>query len=345
MISKIELWANVLFQKAEWRDTNRDGRIEPDEVQPSERLTADEKKRAEAEIVNEDKPMIQKLDSNKDGLSFEEIKAGLFPKMPDLNAVDLDKAIDALRTTGSYDDKKASVLFCNSDMMPKDILSEFFDEQSLKSGAAVAKRVRDSEGKIKSSPHISKDVITIILVPGRTLQLASSGQTERLKIILKHELIHVQQGFNGKLDENFAVRNYLGNDRRIPGKAVDDITALTYNPLQEIEAHIGTLKEYIARGDIEEMKHACLKVNCEIGKLNVGRTIIDKYNAASILELLDGLAEESLPKAEMEELNRQMGSMTADKPEYRQKCRIYRDFDEKLLNQCYTADDLRKRKG
>ena len=339
MIKKIEIWANVLFRNAKWEDANGNARIEPEEIKPADRLTATEVKKVNADINKTYIPLIRSLDTNNDGLSYDEIKQGLFPKQ-DIPAIDTDKVIDSLVAKGAYQEPGCPVQIFNADGVPKEIIEGYFDAKGIAGGDVAAKRVELKNGTIGFTPFITKNVQSVVLVPGKHLKFGSPAGRERLKMILEHEFTHVRQGNNGRMDEHFSVKNFAVNDAAVSRDQIDFIGQLAYDPLQEMEAYKECVKARIAANDAEGLKKMVFRLNCEIAKKNMAREALVKYGSKKTLELLDQFAEEILPAAEVKDLNDQSVKIAETKPEYMPKVIIYPDFTEARLNDVYTKEDV-----
>lgn len=345
-VLKINRWVNILCPKADWNDQNNNSRIDSDELRPAACLSPSEKEEANSNIKNIYVPLIQKIDQNCDGASYDEIETYITPPINIDYDFDLDEVINGLKNEGNYKVPDQPILFATEDNLPEEIKTEVLKTRSLGNHKSEFLNYDCEDGCYTWPTHSGKTKAAIILVSKKWLEKESDVH---LKWGLKHELLHAKQWFSGEMDEWDSIVNEMIKSGKFTGHT--DLKADLYkvfyfpNTFFELNVNKDLLLEYlkppvlVEKDDIPSIQYICAEMNANLAKINGVISVCYLNNAEELVPLINGILEEAFPQTEIDELNKYLGDLVKDDVELKKKYQIYRNITADEYNALY---DLKK---
>lgn len=283
-----------LFPFSVWTDHNSDLRIQPQEIEPLERVRAE---------------LLEKIDLNGDGISYEEMLRYLSAG----RVVDPDKDVpriyDDLAAVGSHEVAGAPVLIVMDDKVPEDIFKMPFYSKAaslIKRGSIITYGI-SRDGSFSSSPTYegAKKFVLIIFPKDKTLSLS------RLYVesMISHELVHARQYISGKRMEFDSIYYFMHASGRF---AEDDIRAVSSSlpaALGEIEAYKHEMVNALPQGDLSRLQYFAIYLNSQMSDVERAVDMFKSKNAEDLVMLAASMLDEVLSKETAAMINARIKSL------------------------------------
>lgn len=342
-ITRTEIWSGALFPYTQWDDSDKNGRVSVPELRPlpaikNPHFIAE----INAEIEGYYRSMIDHLDKNGDGVSFEEIKQGFFPQEYNYE-IDYNEAAQKLLSEGVYKASKCPVMFVTDKTLPQGVKDlEYYQEiasADIEAGACKTMRVAFVDGEFLHAQFLTKEAFCVVYIAPKYIREAKEKGPQQLMNIMRHEMVHVRQDLTGRSDESEGLSTLIARRADFQSEqALRDFAGLGVgNDILELEAYKTTIRDCIAQRNTAEIKETSAKINIYFSSLNYMMSILKKAGVADMAGLIGQMRSEVLSDAEIEEINSQIRSLVEDVKEGKEDHFINKDFSREDLLKKYGA--------
>lgn len=326
--ARINCWANILFTPCNWTDRNKNGNIDRNELVPSKSTSKPEE--AQSLIDNDYKLVFERYDLNGDGLSLNEVMKLVQPPVPiNYDAIDLQAVCDALKIEGKYQVPGAPVMFCTEKKVPDGIERLAIGAvipQYVNYGNCCSIGVRMDNGKIGESTDIGNQKLSVIVVPSMRL---GDSDTEKFRVMLRHELVHSEQYMTGRYSElTYAMFIEAVKAQKFNTVQLDSIKNNSFNWLIEIEAYCKSLDQAIGSGNKALIEQFCNMINHSLALYNfIVEGKIKKQGADKLSSMYTAFQENIFPRSKADSYNARLAEIFKDDPAKSKVCHVYFDID------------------
>jgi len=313
-ITKTDIWAALVFQGTKWSDNNRDGLIQKDEFRPA--------------LTRPENAEFDKIDRDKNGiLSTGEVQIFVSAKGVIDQNIGLDAVIAGLKADGIYKVKGGSTAFMRDDKVPTAALNDpimgEMIRKNIQAGNAISVGFTLKGESLNPLVSDGEGRVAMIIIPSAKLDSAPGQEMERLKDIMKHEVVHTRQMLQGRTNEVTYFKSAMVDTGIIFPNMIVPIYEKINAALGEGEAYLKSIIPSIERGDVDQVLKHTERLNYFVATLNL---INDKFEEAKAGEhnpLLNMFREEYLPKNDVAAVNAKLSELAAKNPEKAAMLKIY----------------------